>query len=119
MWPSIWFVPINGFLAAKASAFAYDTPTNSAPTSPGPYVQLIASISCKLILASFKAFFVTLEIASTWLRDAISGTTPPNFVWMSICELIIFDKTSLPFFTTATDVSSQLDYIPNISTSFI
>ena len=100
--------------AAYASAFAYETPTKSAPTNPGPYVQLIASISSKFIFASFSAFLVTLEIASTWLRDAISGTTPPNFSWIGTCELIILDKTSLPFFTTDTDVSSQLDSIPNI-----
>ncbi len=32
---------------------------------------------------------------------------------------MMFDKTSRPFFTTATDVSSQLDSIPKTIVSFI
>ena len=64
---------------AYASAFAYDTPTNKAPTNPGPYVGAIASISSKVTFASFSALFTTLEIASIWFLDAISGTTPPYF----------------------------------------
>ena len=32
---------------------------------------------------------------------------------MLICVSIILDKTSLPFFTIDTDVSSQLDSIPH------
>ena len=40
--------------------------------------------------------------------DATSGTTPPNFLCNSICVETTFASTSLPFFNTATAVSSQL-----------
>ncbi len=39
------------------NAFAYDTPTNNAPTNPGPYVHAITSISSNVIFASFKLFW--------------------------------------------------------------
>lgn len=103
---------------AKLKAFAYDSPTNKAPTKPGPYVGVIVSISSNFTFASSNAFFVTLDIASIWFLDAISGTTPPYFSCIGICVSIMFDKISLPFFTTDTDVSSQLDSIPNVSISF-
>ena len=44
MCPSIWFTPSNGLLLAKLSPLAYETPTNKAPTNPGPYVVAIQSI---------------------------------------------------------------------------
>ena len=44
--------------------FAYDSPTSNAPTSPGPYVGVIASISSIVTFASSSAFLVTLDIAS-------------------------------------------------------
>ena len=40
----MWFTPTNGILFANANDFAYERPTNKAPTSPGPYVGVIASI---------------------------------------------------------------------------
>ena len=64
MWPSKWFTPTSGLFKAYASPLAYDTPTNNAPTKPGPYVGAITSISSKLILASSNAFLATLDIAS-------------------------------------------------------
>ena len=113
MWPSIWFTPTNGFWIAYANPFAYDTPTSKAPTNPGPYVQLTTSISSNFIFACFRASFTTWLITSTWHLEAISGTTPPYKVCISICEFITFDKTFLPFTTTAAEVSSQLVSIPN------
>ena len=114
----MWFTPTNGLFIAKLSAFAYESPTSNAPTSPGPYVGVIASISSNFIFASSNAFFVTLDIASIWFLDAISGTTPPYFSCIGICVSIMFDKIFLPFLTTDTDVSSQLDSIPNVNMSF-
>ena len=61
---------------------------------------------------------VVPEIASRNHIEAISGTTPPNCSCIFICVSITFDKTSMPFFTTATEVSSQLDSIPNTNVSF-
>ena len=109
----MWFTPTNGILFANEIAFAYDNPTNSAPTKPGPYVTVIAEISDISTFASFNAFLYTLDIASIWFLDAISGTTPPYFSCIGICVSIIFDNISLPFFIIATDVSSQLDSIPH------
>lgn len=109
----MWFTPTNGLLVAKLKAFAYESPTSKAPTNPGPYVGVIASICSNEIFASSSDFFVTLEIASIWFLEAISGTTPPYFSWIGIWVSITFDNISLPFFTIATDVSSQLDSIPH------
>ena len=113
MCPWTWFTQTNGILFAYDSAFAYDNPTNKAPTNPGPTVGVIASICLKVTFASFKAFLVTLEIASIWFLDAISGTTPPYFSWIGIWVSITLERTSLPFFTMATEVSSQLVSIPH------
>ena len=44
---------------AKHIAFASATPTNNAPTKPGPYVTPIASMSSNVQLASDKAFSIT------------------------------------------------------------
>lgn len=70
-------------------------------------------MSLKLTSASCIALLVTLEIASIWFLDAISGTTPPYFSCIGICVSITLDNISLPFLTIATDVSSQLDSIPH------
>ena len=70
-------------------------------------------MSLKLTSAPCIALLVTLEIASIWFLDAISGTTPPYFSCIGICVSIILDNISLPFLTIATDVSSQLDSIPH------
>jgi hypothetical protein len=109
----MWLTPTNSISLANAKAFAYDNPTNNAPTKPGPYVGVIASISSNFTFASSNAFLVTLEIASIWFLEAISGTTPPYFSWIGIWVSIILERTSLPFFTIDTEVSSQLDSIPH------
>ena len=115
--PSIWCTPTNGLFVAKLIALASATPTNNAPTSPGPYVTAIASISFKVTSASSSAASITWFIFSICFREAISGTTPPYNLCNSICEEITFDNTILPFFTTAAAVSSQDDSIPNIKVS--
>ena len=115
----MWFTPTNGLFIAKDKALAYDTPTSKAPTKPGPYVGVTASISSNLTFACSKANIVTLEIASIWFLEAISGTTPPYFSCIGICVSITFDKISLPFLTTEADVSSQLVSIPNVNMSFL
>ena len=78
----------------------------------------MASISFSVKLASLSASLKHPEIAIIWLREATSGTTPPNFLWISICEATIFDKTSLPFLTTLTAVSSHEDSMARMVTSF-
>ena len=52
---------------------------------------------------------------SRCLRDAISGTTPPNFLCISIWVEMIFDKISRPSLTTAAAVSSHEVSIPKIN----
>ena len=98
-------------------ALASATPTSKAPTSPGPYVTPIASISSSVTPASVNAFLITGLIFSICFLDAISGTTPPYSVCIAIWVLITLDNTSLPFFTTAAAVSSQELSIARISTS--
>jgi hypothetical protein len=46
--------------------------------------------------------------------EAISGTTPPYSLCISICEEILLDKISFPSFNTAMEVSSQELSIPKI-----
>src|SRR5699024_7880168 len=57
-------------------------------------------------------------ICSTCCLEAISGTTPPNRLWLSICEETTLARTSLPFLTSAAAVSSQLVSIAKIICSF-
>ena len=59
-----------------------------------------------LFLCSDEASFITGSIASRWARDAISGTTPPNFSCSLVWEATIEDFTILPSVTTAAAVSS-------------
>ena len=47
-WASRWLTPTNGTSHASASALAADTPTSSAPISPGPIVHATASMRCVL-----------------------------------------------------------------------
>lgn len=67
------------------------------------------------------ALYVKFEIASIWARLAISGTTPPYSLCVSICEAVKLDKICLSvsvIFTTAADVSSQDDSMDKISILF-
>ena len=70
-------------------------------------------------LAFFNVSSSTKVIFSVCIREAISGTTPPNFSWVLIWVFTTIERTSLPFFTMLILVSSQLDSIANIRTSFI
>src|SRR5205814_8506950 len=63
---------------AYASAFAYTTPTSSAPTSPGPWVTATASTALQSTPASVRARSTTAGRAARCARLANSGTTPPN-----------------------------------------
>ena len=56
---------------AIARALAKETPTNKAPTKPGPFVTPIMSISSKVFLASKSAFETTGIIDSTCFLLAI------------------------------------------------
>src|SRR3977135_4496220 len=89
-------------------------PTRSAPTSPGPCVTPIASTSESCIPACATASRTTGTICRKCSRDASSGTTPPYFRQISICDDTTLDRTSRPSTTTAAAVSSQEDSIPNI-----
>ena len=62
---------------AHAIAFAADTPTSSAPTSPGPCVTATRSTSASDVPASSSASRTTGVTSSRCRLDAISGTTPP------------------------------------------
>ena len=76
--------------------------------SPGPCVNVIASISSIVTFACFIASVMTVLIFSTWILLATSGTTPPYCVCTLICEDTMFDNISFPSFTMAHAVSSQL-----------
>lgn len=106
--PSIWFTAINGFPKTHAAVLAAATPTKRAPTSPGPCVTATASISSQPARASSSASIATGRTSSIWCRDAISGTTPPNFLCIGTCVEITLDKIFRPSSITAQEVSSQL-----------
>src|SRR5690606_26236285 len=108
MCPAMWCTPMSGNPADSANALAATTPTRSEPTSPGPWVTATADRSPSPIPARSSASSTMRVIVSTCLRDATSGTTPPNRSWMSIWLETTFDSTSVPSRTTAAAVSSQL-----------
>ncbi len=39
---------------------------------------------------------MTGTMTSTCFREAISGTTPPYFSWMRICEAMTFESSFCP-----------------------
>src|SRR3989442_365498 len=98
---------------AYASAFAYTTPTSSAPTSPGPCVTATASTALQDTPASASARSTTAGRAARWARLASSGTTPPNTLWMSWDRMIRLASSGWgvalrpPPTRTAADVSSH------------
>ena len=55
----MWFTAISGFPLANAKAFAAEIPMRRAPTSPGPYVTAIASMSSKVLPALARASSIT------------------------------------------------------------
>ena len=76
-WPCRWSTGTSGSRRAAASAFAEESPTSSAPISPGPRVTATVSMPSSRVPARSSASAVTASTSSRWWRDAISGTTPP------------------------------------------
>ena len=111
-----WFTPYSGLFRAYAYALAADTPTSSAPASPGPAVTAMPSRSRALIPASFRARSMVGTIASRWAREAISGTTPPKRACVSTLEATASARSVVPR-TMPTPVSSQEVSIPSTSGS--
>ena len=91
---TMWFTPMNGTPQVIASAFAAETPTNNAPTRPGPIVHATASMRPGSTPASTIARATTGLSRSRWARPAISGTTPPYWAWRSTCVETTLDNTS-------------------------
>src|SRR5690606_25719055 len=107
--------PTKGTPRASASALAAASPTRSDPTSPGPFVTAIPSMSASVTPAWRSASSMTGSISSRCRRDATSGTTPPNFWCTSICDATTLERMMRPCSTTAAAVSSQLVSMPKMS----
>ena len=85
-WPCRWLTGASGSRRAHASAFAADSPTRSAPISPGPCVTATRSTRSSPTPASPSASRRTGVTSSRCRRDATSGTTPPYFACSSAWE---------------------------------
>ena len=103
----MWCTGTSGLPVAQASPFAKDRPVSSAPISPGSTVTAMASTSAIDRLAFSNALRVTPQMASVCAREAISGTTPPYSLCISICEATTLESSVRPSSTTAAAVSSQ------------
>lgn len=77
--------------------------------------ECINLLWCNVCLV--KCLLNNMLIASRCSLAAISGITPPYFSCVLICDATTFETTSLPFFTIAQAVSSQLDSIAIIRLS--
>src|SRR5713226_7162727 len=100
---------------ASCSAFLGRARTpSSAPTSPGHCVTPMASTSASIIPACASASRTTGTICRKCSRDASSGTTPPYFRCISICDATTLGKISRPSATTAAAVSSHDDSMPRM-----
>ena len=75
--PSRWLTASNGLSWTAAIALPVMSPTMTAPIRPGPAVAATPSRPAKPTLASSIARAMRPSRCSTWLRAAISGTTPP------------------------------------------
>src|ERR1043166_7859321 len=64
------------------------------PIRPGPAVAATASSASGAMLASASAVSMTVSMASTWARAAISGTTPPNGACSSSWLSTMLDRMS-------------------------
>src|SRR6478672_2327484 len=100
---------------ANASAFPSESPTRSAPMSPGPAVAATRSSSETSAPASPSACSKVTGRFSRCARAAISGTTPPYGACAASCDETTFDSTRPSPSSTATDVSSQEVSIPRTS----
>src|SRR5215510_14540840 len=90
-------------------------PTSREPTRPGPCVTAIPSMAWKFTPAVAKASPTTSLIFSRCSREASSGTTPPYFLCVAICEAMTFERTLTPSSMTAAAVSSHELSIPRVS----
>ena len=71
------------------------------------YILQVYGVNTSALVAGVGAFSLVIGLAfQDILKDLLAGIS------------IIFDNISLPFFTTATEVSSQLDSIPSVSIFF-
>src|SRR6516165_4390316 len=114
-WASRWLTPTNGTPQASANAFAALTPTNRAPTSPGPIVAATAATSGPSQPASSSASATTGLSSCTWARLATSGTTPPKQAWRSTWLDTTDEARQVPSTTTAAAVSSHDVSIPRMA----
>ena len=81
---------------------------------PGRFVTAIASTSLRMRAALSSASLITMLTNSTCLREAVSGTMPPNRAWRSIWEAMTSERIFRPSSTTDAVVSSQLVSMPRI-----
>src|SRR5215475_15406185 len=72
-------------------------------------------MSRKLTPAAANASPTTPLIFSRCSREASSGTTPPYFLCVAICEAMTFERTLTPSSMTAAAVSSHELSIPRVS----
>ena len=110
----MWFTATSGSSRPMASALAAATPVSSAPTRPGPCVTATASIESSVQPACSSAWSTIASTASTCMREAISGTTPPYISCSFICDAMGFESILRPSSTTAALVSSQDDSIASM-----
>ena len=89
-----------------------DTPTSSDPTSPGPRVKAMASMSEAVSPASRRAVSTTGMMFCWWAREASSGITPP-YLTCTACEAMTFEEQDVVA-RTAAEVSSHEDSMPRI-----
>ena len=108
MWACKWFTANSGKSHARQIALAAVSPTSSEPARPGVLATATASRSASVMFALRSASSMTGRIRSTWAREAISGTTPPNRWCSASCEATTEESTSSWSVTTAAAVSSQV-----------
>jgi len=70
----MWCTPMSGLPVDQASVFPYINPTRRAPTSPGPEVTAIASMSSRVAPARSNAASATARQLARCSREAISGS---------------------------------------------
>src|SRR5438552_10332328 len=117
--PSMWCTPMSARSPAYARAFAYTTPTSSAPTRPGPAVTATASTAPQLTPASSRARSTTAGRAARCARLASSGTTPPNTLCTSCDRMMRLASSGRPRSptTTAAEVSSHEVSMPRTTSA--
>ena len=104
----------EGDALCVGDGLAAETPTSNAPIKPGVYVTATRSMSFSDTEAAASASRMIGMRFFRCSRDASSGTTPPYFLWMSICEETMLDRT-MSSLSTAAAVSSQEVSIPRVT----